>query len=381
MADAKLFSRLYSRTTNGAVQVWEIWNTDSSYFTVAGKLNGKMIQTKETIVSPKAGRDQEKQLSLVLQSKVKSKKDDNYVDNLEDIDSASDQKPAWEPMLASTYKKNKTKLDFPAIVQPKFDGVRCMIDVNGMAYRSRKEIESCQHIFEQLKPLFKIDKTLQLDGELFSYEFRNDFENIISLVKKTEKHVTEEQLSLQKSINFYVFDVRTIKGLGPESKYEDRWKKLIDLINEANIDFPNLKVTKNTIVKNVDELDEKLASNLEDGYEGVMVRYKDSPYEGKRSSYLWKYKVFQEKEFFIYGINEGSGNLIGCAGSFNCEGKNDDGVDVRFDARLIGKTSRLKYIWENQQKFIGKQITIKFQDYTVNGIPRFPVAKAIRDYE
>jgi DNA ligase-1 len=37
--------------------------------------------------------------------------------------------------------------------------------------------------------------------------------------------------------------------------------------------------------------------------------------------------------------------------------------------------------YKNAAKYIGKKLTVKYQELTKDGIPRFPVGIAIRDYD
>ncbi len=92
---------------------------------------------------------------------------------------------------------------------------------------------------------------------------------------------------------------------------------------------------------------------------------------------MLKYKEFTDEEFEIIGVDEGSGQLAGCCGSFFC--KMESGLT--FKAKLEGKFERLKYIYTHQNEVLGKMVTVKYQNLTTRGIPRFPVAKSIRGFK
>ena len=109
-----------------------------------------------------------------------------------------------------------------------------------------------------------------------------------------------------------------------------------------------------------------------------MARNVNMPYESKRSSNLLKLKDFQDFEQEIIAVNEGVGKLAGHAGSFTCKMK--DGKT--FNAKLKGSQKRLKEIFDNPNSVIGKMAIIRYQNLTLEGIPRFPVAlSVVRDYE
>ena len=111
-----------------------------------------------------------------------------------------------------------------------------------------------------------------------------------------------------------------------------------------------------------------------EGFEGIMLRAADGPYQvNKRSKYLQKYKEFMDDEFRIVGFHEGSGNEKGAV-VWDCVTKDAQAFAVRprgtFEAR--------KLLFQDAAANIGKWLTVIFQEYSTDGIPRFPVGKGIR---
>ena len=89
-----------------------------------------------------------------------------------------------KPMLAHKY--NPDKADYPAYIQPKLDGVRCVFTKDGAYSRTGKEFKNVDHIKKDLKVVFNRYPNLILDGELYNHGLKDDFEKIISLVRKTK---------------------------------------------------------------------------------------------------------------------------------------------------------------------------------------------------
>jgi len=120
-----------------------------------------------------------------------------------------------------------------------------------------------------------------------------------------------------------------------------------------------------------------LAKFLADGDEGVMIRNAASPYQvGKRSYHLQKFKKFFDDEYKIIGANEGQGNDIGTV-VWVCETPQG----LPFAVRPKGTRAERQDWYQNRDQYIGKGLTVKYQELTNDGIPRFPVGIAIRDYE
>ena len=99
-------------------------------------------------------------------------------------------------------------------LQPKLDGVRCLIQCNKengkgviTAYsRTGKIWKNIDHILKEAIPFFRKYPNIVLDGELYNNNYRDNFEKIISLVRKT-KPTDEDKLASKKAIKFYIYDV------------------------------------------------------------------------------------------------------------------------------------------------------------------------------
>ena len=92
---------------------------------------------------------------------------------------------------------------------------------------------------------------------------------------------------------------------------------------------------------------------------------------------MLKRKEFIDEEFEVIDIEEGSGNRTGTVKHLVC--KNKDGKI--FNSNVKGNFDYLEEILKNKKDYIGKLATIKFFQYTPDGVPRFPYAIGFRDYE
>ena len=105
-------------------------------------------------------------------------------------------------MLAYPVSAKPIDYSKPVFIQPKLDGVRCLIQLNKgknyqelgtwdpmteiVAYsRTGKVWKNIDHILEKLEPFFDKHPNVVLDGELYNHDFKDDFEQIISMVRKT----------------------------------------------------------------------------------------------------------------------------------------------------------------------------------------------------
>jgi DNA ligase-1 len=128
------------------------------------------------------------------------------------------------------------------------------------------------------------------------------------------------------------------------------------------------------MVTNSKECDIIHAQQVASGYEGSMLRA-DKPYDHKRSHYLLKRKDFQEDDFQVVGISEGRGKNEGTA-ILECS---CDGGKQTFTCTAPGTYERKAEILRNRSTYKMEYVKVKFQNFTEDGIPRFPVALGFRD--
>ena len=123
-----------------------------------------------------------------------------------------------KPMLAYPVSAKPIDYSKPTFIQPKLDGVRCVIQAEEYsdkgtivpivtAYsRTGKEWKNIEHILEELYPFFDKFPNVILDGELYNHDLRDNFEKIISLVRKT-KPTDEDRLEASKKTQFHCYDI------------------------------------------------------------------------------------------------------------------------------------------------------------------------------
>jgi DNA ligase-1 len=231
--------------------------------------------------------------------------------------------------------------------------------------RAGKPIISAPHIFEGLKPLFEADPELILDGELYADKYANDFNAIVSLVKKT-KPTTQDLKDSAAVIEYHVYDLPSHGGV-----FSERCAAI------TGMSLPTCcKRVSTHILNSEKDVVDQYEVYVAQGYEGQMLRL-DLPYENKRSRSLMKHKSFTDEEYVIVGYEEGKGNLTGMVGALVFETADGD----RFTASVNGGWEHLKELWAERDTLIGQRATVKYFQITPDGKPRFPKVTAIRNYE
>ena len=271
-------------------------------------------------------------------------------------------------MLATS---DRSKIKFPCICQPKYDGVRCLMLIgedNKIHIISRQGKE--YNIPHLLKWGDKHRDMLPLDGELYNHK-ELTFQDIVSAVKRLS--------DLTNKITYVVYDT-PISGVPNDDR--------LNIIRKDLTIIPStdpVKLSPNSMCYNMDDIKKYHDELVEDGYEGAIIRNLDGYYEfGFNSNNLIKYKEFQDSEFTVADVIEGTGRDKG-TGIFVLDLPGHEGEpitpDNTFKAKPKGDFNLRKTYFENKQEYIGKLATIKYQGVSKLGIPRFPNMIAIRDYE
>ena len=276
----------------------------------------------------------------------------------------------YKPMLAYPVSKKPIDYSKPVFIQPKLDGVRCLIQYDSgivTAYsRTGKVWKNIEHITLNLYKFFDKHPNVVLDGELYNHDFKDDFEQIISMVRKT-KPTDEARAKSRDYVQFHCYDF-----VNKKMKFSTRDKWLLSNLQESYCvkHVPTRKITTESGAKLVHQ------EHLKAGYEGSIVRI-DTPYQCKRSHSLRKFKDFHDSEAILVNWVEGKGKRKGTIGKF---------IAIDFEGNSFGMPvmDNFKYLqdnFKNMQQWLGKTATFTYFERTKANSYRHPLFKCIRDYE
>ena len=281
----------------------------------------------------------------------------------------------YKPMLAYPVSDKPINYDDKVFMQPKLDGVRCLIQYDKgkvTAYsRTGKEWKNIHHITSSLEAWFKSNQTTVLDGELYNHDLRDDFETIISLVRRQ----TPDDIDMLESrdlVQFHCYDI-----IHPDnSPFEDRSRFVKYCVNETDY----VKVVSTMLCASDDDAKEIHATNLACGFEGSILRTNDL-YHQKRTHSLRKFKDFHDTEATIIGFVEGKGKRTGTLGKFLM--RDADGIEFGCPPGKGYNYKALKDLLYRAQWYVDHKATATFTYFerTKANSYRHPLFKCIRDYE
>ena len=275
-----------------------------------------------------------------------------------------------KPMLAYPVSDKPIDYNNKISMQPKLDGVRCVIQYDNSevkAYsRTGKKWKNIDHILFNLKPWFALNQDVILDGELYNHNFKDNFEQIISMVRKT-KPTDEARLESAENVQFHCYDI-----IDETKTFEERNKFIIQAVprNHCIHHVKTHSVGNETLAKIIHK------QNLNNGYEGSILRTNDT-YACKRSHNLRKFKDFHDDEAMILDWVEGKGKRVGTIGKFMAQ----DSEGNIFGMPVMDKFQYLQDNFEEMKTWVGKLATFTYFERTKANSYRHPLFKCIRDYE
>ena len=357
---------LYSHDKSGKIRYWKVSAEDvgGRIFVVRryGQMDGKETETSTEITTGKnIGRSNEttpfQQANLEAKSLWKMQVESGYVENIDQVEQLN-----LLPMLANKWEDKAKYIIEPFFVQPKLDGVRMLVGKHKgkfiMMSRTGKAVKM-PHVEAELAPL--LEEGDFVDGE--NYTTERSFEQITGMCRTNDIH------SELEVIKFHIFDFFNLSY--PNEPFSSRLSKMQK--------FSKLKhcvLVETEWLSSKDKVQAKHDEYAAKGYEGIMIRDAKGLYKlAERSNTLLKFKAFQTEEYTITGAEEGKGRDAGTV-IWICLSEAG-----RFSVRPKGTVAERSEWLKNKDKYIGKPLTVQFQNLTNGGIPRFPVGLTFRDYE
>jgi DNA polymerase/3'-5' exonuclease PolX len=282
------------------------------------------------------------------------------------------------------YDSNQKKIKMPRgstcpeppigwYMSEKYDGYRAMWD--GSRFVSRQgNVYNAPEWFTRHLP-----KNVVLDGEL--YAGRENFQMCGAVRHKVP--VDKDWYN----IVYQAYDVPSEFDKPFSTRYSILHKTIEDAksVWDAAKDTPAklrcpYRFTPHTEIKSEKAMKKFYDTILGKGGEGIMLKCPTSLYEGKRSSYLLKYKPNFDAEAMIIGYNYGTGKYSGILGSFICAPIKDEEVinDKKLYFSISGMNDHIRKSYKTTHP-IGTIVTYTYAGMTDVGIPRFAQYSRIRE--
>lgn len=404
--DGKIyFPQLFSRMNNSLkIRFWEIYcyidgidididMIDINKFkemniienaiiqTEYGLLDGKLTLAQPTIIDSGKNINKINETSVITQAIINMRS--LYLKKIKSGYQLSidDESPNVYPMAIQTYTKYKHKIKFPCRIQAKLDGIRltASLDNNGeviLLSRRLHKIYGFDNIKDEVRILLKDNPKLILDGELYNHNM--DLQTISGITRDENKFNPEKN-----SLKFYIFDCFSLED---NFTFEERYNRLLDINKNISLQLNYIVILETVTANSEKDGDELFDKYVNDGYEGIIYKNKDAPYEWssikeKRTMDMIKRKKAYSEEFEIVDYSDGIGKFKEMI-IFTLKTKEGK----LFNSVPLGSADYRKNLYsecvKDFSKYKGKLSTVKFDEYSKDNIPlRSNIVQVVRDMD
>ena len=296
--------------------------------------------------------------------------------------------PVFTCALAHDSAKHEKKMTGKKQIEIKLDGVRVITIIQGnkveMFSRNGKQFHNFGHIIAELEEVIKdypVPYPLVLDGEVMSANFQD-------LMKQVHR---KDNVSAGDAV-LHLFDTVPLgcfkngvwdKPQSFRSLITKHWvEEHSDVLKHVQaLDWEEVDLDTQEGQERFVQLNKQA---VEGGYEGVMIKDVDAPYECKRTHAWLKAKPFIEVTLEVKDVEEGTGRNEGRLGALVCEGL-DDGRMVQVNCGSGFSDSDRDIFWSNRSDVVGQLVEVRADAITQNQDGtyslRFPRFKTFRGFE
>ena len=297
--------------------------------------------------------------------------------------------PVFTCQLAHDSANHEKKMTGKKQIEVKLDGVRVITIVRkdgriNMFSRNGKEFHNFGHIIAEIETVVKINPPpydLVLDGEVMSANFQDLMKQVH---RKDNVTASDAVLHLfdfvpledfQKGVWNKPQNLRSQMVLAWVSKFSAVLKH-VQALEWEDVDLDTVEGEQRFVELN--------KAAVDGGYEGVMIKDVDAPYECKRSHAWLKAKPFIEVTLSITDLEEGTGRNEGRLGAFVCAGQ-DDGKDIRVNVGSGFTDEQRSTFWTDRDNLVNQLVEVRADAVTQNQDGtyslRFPRFKTFRGFE
>ena len=269
-------------------------------------------------------------------------------------------------------------------LEPKLDGVRVLLtvipsdtgDITTICFsRNGKQFDNFTHIEDQVRDNFvklcraatKVDQGrfltegFVLDGEVIG----NTFQELMRQARRKENVQANDSV-------FNIFDIVPLSDfrrgywnaqLHKRINILEALRPVIDTMDNVEL-LPHIMVDLDT-GEGKDQLNRYAKDQVNAGFEGIMIKDVDAPYECKRNTFWMKWKPTITVDLTVVGIEEGTGRNKGRLGALVCQGV-DDGKEISVNVGSGFSDGDRDDYWTNSDSIIGRTAEVLCDVITQN---------------
>lgn len=354
------------------------------------EFNELMIQLSQRRLTGNAARDAIQEISLrfnsdewnhflapVLRRDMRAGISDKTINKI--CKGTDYEVPIFGCQLA-TNSENRPEMRGIKRLEPKLDGVRVLLtvipnddgEVSVMSLsRNGKLFENFGHIEDQIRDNFvkivrAVGSNVLVDGFVLDGEvIGNTFQELMRQARRKENVQATDSV-------FNIFDIIPLADFR-RGHWNAQLSKRIGMLNKLNhiIDnLPNIELLPHIMVdldtaEGKDQLNRYAKDQVNAGFEGIMIKDVDAPYECKRNTFWMKWKPTITVDLEVVGVEEGTGRNVGRLGALVCSGV-DDGKEINVNVGSGFSDDDRDNLYRDRNMVIGRTVEILCDVITQN---------------
>ena len=299
--------------------------------------------------------------------------------------------PVFTCQLAQDSTDQPKKLRGTKRLEVKLDGVRVIAVINGnnitLYSRNGKVFEN----FPQIEDAIRENRQAFQWGRGTGGHFVLDGEVVGESFQTLMKQAHRKSNANTDGMVYHIFDVLPLESF-KEGHCNLQQYKRIEWIESAR--DPLMQTDCLRIMNGIDvDLDTAeghdimrrfAEDSVAEGFEGIMIKSMDAPYECKRSDFWMKWKPTISVDLNIVDLEEGTGRNQGRLGAIVCEGE-DNGRVIRVNVGSGFSDALRDEYWANRNDLLGHLVEVQADAVTQNQDGsyslRFPRFLRFRDFD
>jgi len=266
-------------------------------------------------------------------------------------------------------------------LEPKLDGVRVLMMVISNDFgevvttcfsRNGKVFENFNHIEKQVSDNFMKLVRASKEAQQLSYGFVFDGEVIGNSFQELMRQARRKENVQAEDSVFNVFDIIPLNDFRRGYWNAQLHKRINTLESMRSVidDMPNVELLPHIMVDldtaaGRDQLNRYAKDQVNAGFEGIMIKDVDAPYECKRNTFWMKWKPTITVDLTVVGLEEGTGRNSGRLGALVCEGM-DDGKFIQVNVGSGYSDEDRDSYWKDSNLIVGRTAEILCDVITQN---------------
>lgn len=300
--------------------------------------------------------------------------------------------PVFSCQLAQDSEIHADRLQGEKRLECKLDGVRVLAVVAGSGVtlysRSGKELTNFPDIAETLSQMRRCFQHAPTSGGRFVLDGEIVGESFQSLMRQAHRKSNVQTTGMV----YHVFDYIPLDDF-ERGYWNAQQHKRVDILERSSEAIktktdcvrimPGIKVDLDT-AEGHDVMRRFAADAVSRGYEGIMIKDLQAPYQCRRSHFWLKWKPTITLDLTVISLEEGTGKNQGRLGALVCEGTDND-RQVRVNVGGGFTDDDRQQFWQHQTDILGQIVEIEADAVTQNQDGtyslRFPRFLRFRSFE